>query len=64
MYEPLYQLKYGELLNVSLDTRRVPAESLENVIVSYFRIPADVLREREPFDRETEEYLSHKRGWY
>lgn len=64
LYEPLYQLKYGELLNVSLDTRRVPAESLENVIVSYFRIPADVLREREPFDRETEEYLWHKRGWY
>ena len=48
-------------MNVSRGLPAVPAESLENVIVSYFRIPADVLREREPFDRETEEYLWHKR---
>lgn len=62
MYEYLYEMKYGDKFNPEDDPNGIPKEKFESLIMEYFPITAEQMREYAVFDEENQTYLWSRLG--
>lgn len=64
MYEYLYEMKHGEKFNSENCPNGIPKEEFENLIMEYFPITAEQIREYAVFDEENQTYLWARLGCF
>lgn len=64
VYEYLYWMKYQKTMDIADDWKGIPAEEFENLIMEYFPITKEQLREYAVYDGNTETYAWERLGCF
>lgn len=64
VYEYLYWMKYQKTMDIADDWKCIPAEEFENLIMEYFPITKEQLREYAVYDGNTETYAWERLGCF